>query len=221
MKLSSLIFAACILFVTLSFGANRSLQNGGPVKLVPVKDPQSGMVICKVPVPNSWNIGPESWTAPGNTTIQEFQGQMMPNAVAADEFIKSKLIPEMKTTGNRVLNVERYPFLEEFDKNYQSKLWKPFPTQNTFEVKGIEYEDNNGVKGIVILHVIQMKTSNGTMTQIFAQGMEGNRNYYEENKKALLYAVSNIQYNPQFIEAVNKMSQQQMAGAQGPGYGGR
>jgi hypothetical protein len=222
MKISSLTFIACILFCSVSSFAtsiayhletiqNTQPQNGGPVKLVPVKDPQSGMIICKVPVPNDWTIGADSWEAPGNTKIQEFQGQMLANNMSADEFIKTQLIPEMKATGNRILNVERYPFIEEFDRNYREKLWTPAPTQNSFTVKGIEFEDNNGIKGLIIIHHIQMKSQNGTMTHIYAQAMEGDKNFYPENKKALLYAVSNIQYNPQFIQTLNQMQKQQMA----------
>ena len=189
----------------------KNQQNGGPVKMATIKDPQSGMIICKIPIPNNWTENGDSWGAPGNTKIQEFQGQTLQNGMSADDFIKTQLIPQMQAAGNRIVNVERYSFIEEFEKNYRSKIWTPEPTQNIVTVKGIEFEDNNGIKGIIILHHIASQSRSGTTTQIYAQGMEGDRNFYQENKQGLLYAVSHIQYNPQFIEALNRMQKQQLA----------
>lgn len=193
----------------------RNNNNSGNIKMHPMKDPKTGAIICHVPLPANWDITGPMWKGPGNTVVQYQQGgtfldnQRMLTSI--DQVIREDVIPAMKSQGGNPGAINNHPEIAAFNQRRDAAGYKIGQMQNSFAVKSIEFTNQQGMKGMIFVHFQRSLTPNGNMSAYSLQVMAASPNQFEQSKRALVYALANIQMNGQYINAQNRSEQQQLA----------
>ncbi len=182
------------------------------IRWVTLTDPNTGMWSEKLPYPSDWQLTGKAIVGPGDTRIQEVAGDVLSNQNRTiDQIINGKLLPMLKKENNRVLNVETYSVLAQKLKEHYSQYWSIAPTQKHYSVKGIEYEDDDGSKGLLIVYFVDSRSQFGNTNFYYIGIMESRASHYDTSKSAFLYAQANKRVNPENIAAFNRKEQQKAA----------
>ncbi|MCB0662772.1 MAG: hypothetical protein KDC24_08530 [Saprospiraceae bacterium] len=196
------------------FTSNDNVQGGG-IKMHPMRDSKTGAIIGQVPLPADWDISGPAWKGPGNTMVQSQQGgyfldnQRMLTSI--DQVIQQDIIPAMRSQGGNPGAINNHPEIAAFNQRLDATNYKIGQMQNSFAVKSIEFTNQQGMKGMIIVHFQRSLTPNGNMSGYNCQIMVANPNQFEASKKALVYALANIQMNGQYIESQNNAERQKLA----------
>jgi hypothetical protein len=188
-------------------------NNGGGIQMHPVKNPQTGMEVCKIPLPSGWKLTSKGWDGPGTIEVMEQKGNTYTDQTGGipslNQVLQSELKPKMQQLGLQVLNTIQLPKVAQKDQQEYAKYWKVAPTQERSEAVGIEYRDKEGKKGLVVVHYMTSRSQYGNMGFYYMHVMGGaSPGQYEQAKKDVIYALVNYQNNPQAIAAHNQKEQQ-------------
>lgn len=178
----------------------------------PINNSQTGELLAEVPLPADWKVTSQEWVAPGDVRAREVTGEFLSGVdTGIDQIIQSKLIPLVQQSGNRVLGIEDYPEIAEFDTAYSSQLWKFAPSQDHHAAKGIVYEDDNNLKGVIVVHFKNSRSQFGTSSFYSMHVLEGPARAFDVRKQEFLYALAKQKSNPEQIAAYNQREQQSAA----------
>lgn len=188
----------------------------GQITWFPLYNPQTGELFSEVPLPSDWKVTPQVWSAPGNIRAREIAGEFLSGVdTSVDQIIQSKLIPMLTQTGNRVLSIEDYPQIAEYDRQYYAQLWKVAPSQDHHVAKGIVYEGDANLKGVLVVHFTKSRSQFGTSVFYTMHLLEGSAGAFDGRKREFLRALANIKPNLEQIAAYNQREQQKAATSMG------
>lgn len=178
----------------------------------PLRNSQTGELLAEVPLPADWKVTSQEWSAPGGVRARAAAGEFLSGvSTSVEQVIQSKLIPLLQQSGNQVLGIEDYPAIAQFDRNYSSQLWKFAPSQDHHAAKGILYQDDNDMKGVVVVHFKNSLSQFGTSSFYSLHVLEGPSADFERRKPEFLNALANQRSNPEQIAAYNQREQQMAA----------
>ncbi len=182
------------------------------LRWLPAKDPQSGMWISRMPLPEDWNATAEGLGGPGGAQMKEVMGGTFEGGgVTMDQIIEGRLLPLLKQSGNRITRIEDQPQLARLNKEHQALYWTVTPTRTQHAVKSIEYEDDQGLKGLIIVHFTQMTSQFSALHQYYMHILESPAAQFASSKAVALHALANKQLNPEYLAVVNQREQQRAA----------
>ncbi|MEZ5057149.1 MAG: hypothetical protein R2879_08950 [Saprospiraceae bacterium] len=200
-------------FASNTNGGNNG--NNGNVKMHPMKDPKTGALIGYVPLPADWDITGPTWKGPGNTQVQYQNGGLFLDnqrrVSGIDQIIREDILPAIQQQGGRAGNISEHPEIAAFDQRRDAQMVKYGQVQSQFAVKSIEFMDQRGKKGLIIVHFTQTRSQFGSMAGYGMQVMSCNPDYFPRAKAAILYAVGNIQMNQQYVNAMNQAESSKLA----------
>jgi hypothetical protein len=187
-------------------------QNGN-VKMHPLQDPQTGMVAGHLPLPANWKVTPNKWQGPENTAVELRMGgsfsSMQRQVNSIDQILREDLLPQLQQMGVQVNNIIDLPEVARNNQQIYAQYWQAVPCQNHHQAKGIEVTDpNTGNRGFIVVHFTLSTSQYGNFAFYQMNVMEAKSHRYEQDKKAVIYALANTRPNPQFIAAHNQREQQ-------------
>lgn len=190
-----------------SSGAQR--KGSKNITWFPIVHTQTGELMSEVPLPADWTVTPQQWSAPDNIRAKAVAGEFL-NGVDTnvDQIIQSKLVPFVTQSGNRVLRIEDYPEIAEYDRNYSAMLWKFAPTEDQHSAKGIVYQDDKNLMGVLVVQFKRSRSQFGTSAFYSMHLLEGPAAVFNQRKQEFLNALANQRPNPEQIAAYNQREQQ-------------
>ena len=181
------------------------------VKWHPAISPKTGKPSSYVPFPASWKINPGSWEGPNNTLVKEYQGGMQPvmqgRMPTIEDLIRQKIEPAIRQEKARITKMYDLPEVAKRNSLNYAQYWKAMPTNDMFQVKAIEAKNDKGELGLIVLHYTLSQSQYGSYMFYYFNIMETKANYFETAKRDLIYALSNIQIDKQYLAAYNRNEQ--------------
>lgn len=177
---------------------NIPVQNGGPVRYLPVRDTLLGLVLYEVPLPDEWEIGKGKWSGPGNTFLKEHTPAGSPSYnVNMAMVIERDVSPVLNAMDKQITSSMEYPDLAKsvlksmtLDSVFQMDMG-----QISLEVKGVEFEGRKNQKGMVLIQLWTMRYEYANYYFPTFIWMEGDSEFFIPNKEAVLYGLKHIRYN--------------------------
>ena len=189
--------------------SGNSMKSG--VSMRPVIDAKTGRPTFYLPLPNTWELTQKAWLGPNKTKVVYLNGQMtypqQGGYSSIDQLIRQTFEPSFRQQNTRITKMYDLPKIARQKEAYFSHLWKAAPSRERFEVKGIELMDQNGERGLVILHFwtsVSQYTNYSAYDYYF---MEAAADDFEQSKQELIYALANVQWDRQHIASYNNREQ--------------
>lgn len=196
--------------VQARFASNKPTND--EVIMHPVKDPKTGRNSFYIPLPASWKLSPQGWQGPEGSVVKEQVGgnfnSMQGGILSADQIVQQRVLPTLQQSGFQVLNTSHLPQVAQADQRILQQYWSSTPTQKTCEARGIAYTDQQGNKGLVVLHLFNYRSQAGQFGYFYFHVMNAQPQRYEQTKQEVLYALSNYRIDPQHLAAYNQREQQ-------------
>ena len=224
--------------------AKTNTSNYNKLKGYKVMSKKFGMPLGTMPIPSTWNKSnkaKEGILFESNDGVkvygERFKSHFYSNNQQQNYYVKQggsiiqppktinrviqeDLKPYLESQGLRLVNQFPIPQLAQFDKRFDSYLFKSSPENKQYQCIATEWEDKNGGKSIGIIRYFtnQYTTIGGMDWGYTFNSMEAPKDNYEQAKKALINALVNFQINPKWVQANNRhysnLSQQSNAGHQ-------
>lgn len=224
--------------------AKTNTSNYNKLKGYKVMSKKFGMPLGTMPIPSTWNKSnkaKEGVLFESNDGVkvygERFKSHFYSNNQQQNYYVKQggsiiqppktinrviqeDLKPYLESQGLRLVNQFPIPQLAQFDKRFDSYLFKSSPENKQYQCIATEWEDKNGGKSIGIIRYFtnQYTTIGGMDWGYTFNSMEAPKDKYEQAKKALINALVNFQINPKWVQANNRhysnLSQQSNAGHQ-------
>lgn len=222
----------------------RNTTNNQNIKGYKIMSKQFGMVFGVMPIPQSWKeVGKNKeniiFESPNGVKIyaEQFNSFFYSNNPQQNQFtqqnggnvkppknierlIQEDFKPYLQSKGVQYIGQFPLPQLANFDKNFDSALFKSTPENKQYQCVVTEWQDGKGNKSMgVIRYFTNQYTALGGMDWGYTiNAMEAPINVYEQAKKDYINALLNFQINPQWVQANNQyysqLSQQSNAGHQ-------
>jgi hypothetical protein len=146
---------------------------------------------------------------------KEVRGEFLQSAdVTIDDVIRAKLVPMLEQNNNRSLAVEDYPAIAAYDRNYYAQLWKVAPSQDQHMAKGVIYEDDAGLRGLVVVRLTTTRSQFSSGAFYFFTMLARPSASVADRKPEYVQALANTRPNPQQIAAYNQREQQKASASQ-------
>ena len=224
--------------------AKTNTSNYNKLKGYKVMSKKFGMPLGTMPIPSTWNKSNKAKEGVlfesndgvkvygerfkshfySNNQQQNYYakqgGSIIQPPKTINRVIQEDLKPYLESQGLRLVNQFPIPQLAQFDKRFDSYLFKSSPENKQYQCIATEWEDKNGGKSIGIIRYFtnQYTTIGGMDWGYTFNSMEAPKDNYEQAKKALINALVNFQINPKWFQANNRhysnLSQQSNAGHQ-------
>ncbi|WP_339894051.1 hypothetical protein [uncultured Algibacter sp.] len=224
--------------------AKTNTSNYNKLKGYKVMSKKFGMPLGTMPIPSTWNKSNKAKEGVlfesndgvkvygerfkshfySNNQQQNYYakqgGSIIQPPKTINRVIQEDLKPYLESQGLRLVNQFPIPQLAQFDKRFDSYLFKSSPENKQYQCIATEWEDKNGGKSIGIIRYFtnQYTTIGGMDWGYTFNSMEAPKDNYEQAKKALINALVNFQINPKWVQANNRhysnLSQQSNAGHQ-------
>ncbi|GGD24656.1 hypothetical protein [Hyunsoonleella pacifica] len=122
-----------------------------------------------------------------------------------NQIIQEDIVPNVKAQGLKLVNQFALPKLAQFDKHFDSYLFKGIPENKQFQCVATEWINNKGEKSIgIIRYFTNQYTTIGGMDWGYTLNiMEAPANIYENAKKYFINSLVNFQINPQWVQTSN------------------
>lgn len=222
-------------------GTINTSTNGGK-KQYDLKDTTINMVAGSMPIPSTWRAtpgNPETYLAgpnglkifndvsnyfhysneAGYNQFMEQNGNQIRRPLSMEQAFTQDFLPMTKKEGGRL--IKKYPMsqLATNDRKFDAMFFKPMPEQTSFDAMVTEWESNDGTMAIVVMkHKISDYGQGRKGWGSTYSAMECKAADFQQAKQDFLYALMNVQINPQYVQAMNQKNQQatqqQMAGHQ-------
>lgn len=192
--------------------SGQRFTGNGDIKMLPVTNTRTGMLIGHMPVPSSWNLENNILKGPNGITAGDLQGgsfmEQQRRLTSANQVAREDIFPKIQQVGGTVTNTFPIPEIAQYDRQMSAQYWKVAPTQDTHEALGIEFQAQDGTKALAIIHFTYSRSQYGNMSMYYLNQLSANAGAYEQAKKAYIYALANFKMNPQYIAAHNQREQQ-------------
>jgi len=190
---------------------NNTSTNGGGIKNISVPDIKTGQTQFYMPVPTSWNATPNGLTGPNGLRASElpemcYQSKMGEAIVSSREVLQ-KVTQELKQGGFSITRTYDIPSIAQCRKQINNQRWKSAPMTYNSTAVGIEGTSPQREKVLLILIHNTIQSQYYQSWAMDTQIMTSNDNYYAEGKKAVIYALSNMKYDQQYIAQWNQQQQ--------------
>lgn len=218
----------------------RSTSNG--LKPYKIMSPQFGMPFGIMPIPQSWNkkgqnqenilfesangvkvyneqyVSFSHYNDPQRSQFAQQNGENVQPIKSLERVINEDFKPYLQKEG--VTFVRQYPLpqLAQSDKRIDSYMYKATPENKQYQCMVTEWKDQKGnlSLGVVRYFVTQYPNIGGMSWGYTINSMEAPQGVYQNAKQEVIYALLNLQINPQWVKANNqhysKMAQQSNAG---------
>ncbi len=125
--------------------------------------------------------------------------------------LQEDIFPYAKSQGMTLLNQFPLQALAQFDKRFDSYLFKGIPENKQFQCVALEWEDKNGGKsiGVIRYFTTHYPTAGGMDWGYTLNAMGAPKHNYETAKKAFINSLVNFQINPQWVKTNNNFYAQQ------------
>ncbi|MFL0352018.1 hypothetical protein [Xanthomarina sp. GH4-25] len=216
--------------------SNQQERNNQNIKYYEVMSKQFGIPVGSVPIPTTWkksNNTQENILFEGSNGVKVYNEQfssfsyhndpqrnqiMQQNGSAVqplkslENVINNDFKPFLLSKGIHFIKQYPLPQLAQFDKQFDSYLFKATPEQKQYQCMVTEWKDQNGNLSVgVIRYFITQYTSIGGLDWGYTiNSMEAPEAVFEEAKFAFINALINFQVNPQWVQ-VNNQYYAQMA----------
>lgn len=130
--------------------------------------------------------------------------------------LQEDILPHAEAQGVKLTNQFSLPALSQFDKRFDSYLFKGIPENKQFQCLATEWIDKKGIKSIGIIRYFtnHYPTTGGMDWGYTLNAMEAPIHEYESAKKAFINALVHFEINPQWVQSNNTFySQKSRQGA--------
>lgn len=199
-----------------------------------VMSKQFGMPVGIMPIPNDWNVlknNTEGILFQSNDGVkvygerfisyffsnnqqlnyitQQSGGRVAP-VKTINRVLQEDIIPHAQGQGLKLVNKFALPELAQFDKRFDSYLFKGIPENKQFQCIATEWIDKNGDKSIGIIRYFtnQYPTTGGMDWGYTLNAMGAPANEYKRAKQAFINSLVNFQINPQWVQTSNNFYSQ-------------
>lgn len=198
---------------------NNLLKNSqNATQLVTIKDQKTGMPFYTVPLPQGWapTYNSKEWSmqGPNNINISKEFGQNFSygdpysynNTPPMDnrQIINQYYEPIAIQYQRKLITTYELPKVAEVNQYFRQNLWSYAPTQKTTKAFATEWEDANNTKFIIVTYVTNDTSQFGNFWSFYGSYLEAPAAYFNEAKKAFLFGLESIKYNPQWIAQYNQ-----------------
>ncbi|QAA82657.1 hypothetical protein EI546_13425 [Aequorivita sp. H23M31] len=193
-------------------------------------DPQSGMIMSRIPLPSNWkkqNDKEFSYLGPNGIKIYNerasmymFSNDQQTNQMyqqsgipiqfpkSIEQVINESFVPYGNKINRKLVGKFPIPQLATWDKQYEDQKYKSLPSQKTFTVMGLEWQDPDGTKLLTVLHHFVSYDNYGGYWGVIYTILESSEGAYEKAKRQYINGLLNKQVNPQWIQKQNKKDMQ-------------
>ncbi len=195
-----------------------------------VMSKQFGIPVGIMPIPISWEISNNkkenvlfeskngvkvygeqffSFSFHNNPQRNQFMQQNGSNIQplkSLERVINEDFKPYLQSQGISFVRQYPLPQLAQFDKRFDSYLFKATPEQKQYQCMVTEWTDNKGnlSLGIIRYFVTQYPSIGGLDWGYAMNSMEAPQRVYENAKQAMINSLVNFQINPHWVQANNQ-----------------
>lgn len=186
-------------------------RTGGALTYFPVHHPEYTMPTRFVPLPRHWQVG-QYWTTPSGTKAGVLtSGKLPPHVTSVDQVINQIFLPKLNGRVT-VKKMESLPEIAQADQEEQEGYYSYMPTRHYTQAKGIEFvEHDTGNRGYCVVHLLIKTSQAGRYGSYWVSNLTNDGSTFEQDKKAFLYALANMQINPAFLAEYNRRQAGQLA----------
>jgi len=173
-------------------------------------DPKTSMVTSQMPLPANWKVTSKGITGPNGIEAKDYPGASLQGRQihSIDQIIQTDIAQLMRRNNAQQLRVIDLPEVARCDQRMMANYWSAMPTQKLHWVKGVEFKDAEGKLGILVVHLVSMRSQYGNTNFYYLSALTANPSHYESAKKAFLYGISNIKQNLEYLALYNRNEQQ-------------
>lgn len=209
-----------------------------------IMSPQFGMPFGIMPIPKSWNKKGQNQenilfesangvkvyneqnamfsyhNDPQRNQFSQQNGANIQPLKSLEQVIRQEFIPNLKKEGITFVRQYPLPQLAQSDKRIDSYMFKATPENKQYQCMVTEWQDQNGNQSLAVVRyfVTQYPSIGGISWGYTVNAMEAPQGVYNNAKRDVIYALVNLQINPQWVKTNNehfsKMAQQSNAGHQ-------
>lgn len=203
------------------------------VKYFPIPDKQRNMVMALMPIPKNWELsnnikenvfleGPNAlkvfyimgneFVYTQNHGLNQMYAEIGMNVKPIESFeqVLEQLKGFAKQGGARFIRQYDLPQFVQKDFNYDQQIYKATPEQRQFKVVATEWEDDNGLMSLAIIHYTVAQNRYGYTWGYNMEAMEAKSTHFEVEKRNYLNALLNTQMNTSWITTINNQNRQTM-----------
>ncbi|MFY0712863.1 hypothetical protein J1D01_04240 [Seonamhaeicola sp. NFXS20] len=208
---------------------NKPTNTQNKLKGYKVMSKQFGIPVGVMPIPKDWKVKHEnkegllfesdngvkvyaerfiSYFYSNNQQLNYFtqqSGRPIAPVKNINRVVSEDILPHAESQGLKLINQYPLPKLAQFDKRFDSYLFKGLPENKQYECIATEWVDKNGEKSIGIIRYFtnQYPTTGGMDWGYTLNAMGAPAQEYETAKKAFINALVNFQINPQWVQTSN------------------
>ena len=210
--------------------SNKTIAQSPTIQYFNTVDSRNGMVMSRIPFPSDWKQetdGEYEFKGPNGIKIykerggafmfsndphmnQIYQQNGMPTQFpkSIDQVVSEGFMDYANKINRKLVRTYPMPQFAAWDKQYDNKLYTSLPSQKTFTVYGLEWQDPDGKMFLTVLHHYVSHDQAGGYWGIVYSVLETPGEIFEATKKQYLNGLLNQQTNPQWIQARNQREQQ-------------
>ncbi len=224
MKLNLIAF---VLGILLAAGQTQVLEAGvsarKDVTLHEMKDPATGMVIQRVPLPKGWRIDQDpnndiEMYGPDNIVVYQtkptvfvhsqdpftldsvrMMGQQIHPVISLKEYLNRYLLPDYRDQGYRFIKSYPVPEVASRIETVAKMIPKINVQSRTINVLGSEWESNNGSRGFVLSIQTVSKFNGLDHWEVGSIELVSPRERFDYARKVVIYASANSEMDPKFV----------------------
>lgn len=194
-----------------------------------VKDTRNGMVIERLPFPETWQQhtnGEFAYTGPNGvkvygekgmnyvysndpTTLQLYQATSMQvqYPLSIEQVIDQIFVPYGNSINRKITKTYPLNQITDFYKNFDALLFKVDQNPKQIKALGIEWIDPDGTKWLTVLHHYVEQASDHISWGYAGSAIGAPSAYFDEAKINYLNGLINRQINPQWISTMNQQTE--------------
>lgn len=193
-------------------------------------DSRNGMIMSRIPLPSTWKKqtkGDYSYIGPNGVKIYRertsmfmFSNDQQTNNIyqqsgvpiqfpkSVDQVINEHFISYADKINRKLVKQYPIPQIARWDKQHDDQLYKSMPSQKTFNVMGLEWQDPDGTKFLTVLHHFVSYDNYGGYWGLIYTILEAPEIAFEKAKRQYINGLLNKQTNPQWIQMNNQNDMQ-------------
>ncbi|MDZ7846305.1 MAG: hypothetical protein U5L96_05850 [Owenweeksia sp.] len=140
-----------------------------------------------IPLPGYWQITQDAWQAPNDIIVKaqfggSFTGQQR-YVESIDQIIQQDLLPKLQQQGHTYLGTIDLPKVSQRDQQMYAMYWKVMPSQEHHAAKGIEFKDDQGNRGLIVVHFTLSQSQYGSFANYYMQELHAPQAHYKRARK--------------------------------------
>ena len=176
--------------------------------MTPVRNSQTGEVYGHIPIPKGWRFEKGALVGPNGLVTSEypnnyytFQQRYLLNL---EQVLRQDLAPRIYQSGGKILGTFAIPEIANYDRAYNSLLWKFGNPQQEFHALGVDCVEPDGRRSLLILRQMITRSQYGGSWGYYINALTANPEDYEEAKSDYIFALCHLQPNMEQIQRYNQ-----------------